>query len=206
MKVVRRGLNLQAGIIADCSLRGQGRGGNPQSRVAQRDGLTRSIIARVDGAIDRNAAFRWIGLVAGESLHCQVRMGAEVGYAPLPRDLCRPAESSGNSGSADSLCSQGSLQLSERNVQQRGSKLRLRRCIQMLDLPIRCNAAAQGVHGEFPQFQIAAGQLVGSLESSQLQSIAGSSSRKDFARKLAVDGNVPQEGLDADRLVVKLAG
>ena len=103
MKVVRRHLNLQAGITADGSLRGQGRRGNPQGRVVQRDGLISTVIANMNRAIDRNAAFQWIRFAAGESVHGQVRLGAKVRDAPLPCKRCFSVQRSGNSGAAHPL-------------------------------------------------------------------------------------------------------
>ena len=88
---------------------------------------------------------------------------------------------------------------------QRGLNARFWRGVEMLHLGIAGDASAQRFHGDILHLQVAASELICSLQFPHLDATAGGGSRKHFARKTAVNGDVPQQRLGPYRLIVQLA-
>ena len=80
------------------------------------------------------------------------------------------------------------------------------RGVEMLDAGVGGDAAAKRIEGEVLYFQISVRQLISSLEASQLHAIAGGDGRKRITRDFPVDGDVSEQRLIGDGLVVQLTG
>src|SRR6266567_4385194 len=154
----------------------------------------------MDNSVDRHAISLVLFLAARPASNRQIRASTKIVYVPLPRSLRRSAEYSGDHGAA-LLRPQTFLHGSKRDTLERGLDSRLRRCIQVLNFSMPGNASVHGLQSKIANSQVSTRQFIFSLQFAHLDATAGCGSRKDFARQVAVDGDVSKKRLRPDGVI-----
>ena len=91
-------------------------------------------------------------MLLASRLHRQIRVSAQVRHAPVPRGLDLSADGARNRCPTDALRVERALQRSERDVMEHGLKVGILRGVEMLDVGVGSDAAAERIDGEILNF------------------------------------------------------
>src|ERR1700716_5653 len=192
-------------MIADLSFRGKCGGRNVERGLAECNDISRAVVGYVNHAIDRNIGRAPIGLVVGCGADTQVGAGDQVAYGTFPRSLGRTVKSAGNKDTFEIRPANGLLCGLQRDAVQRGSKLRDGRGVEMLNVNIGVDLAAERVNLDVVCPQGSISKLIPSLQFSDVESSAGRCCGKTVAANLTIDSDTSQQGLAAYVLIVNPA-